>query len=55
MGNKKADLNIIIFPLYGDNCQDCGDGGKNGDEEMCGRAISKQKTSNIQALESDQI
>lgn len=51
MGNKKADLNIIISPLYGDNCQDCGAGGEN--EEMYERTISKQNTSNIQALESD--
>lgn len=41
---RKADLNAIIFLLYGDNCQNCDAGSENESERIDKRPFkAKQK------------
>lgn len=40
---EKADLNVIMFLLYGDICQNCGAGSENGNGRgIVNRVISKE-------------
>lgn len=50
---EKADLNVIMFLLYGDICQNCGAGSENGNGRIVNRVISKENKSYTQVLEND--